>query len=255
MAAGIASRRPDARVGVFAALLREAPLGVEPRLLWIREVDRDQRGSMDPPPAAGRGVRVPPARPPDPMDARSLDRQEADAARGVGDRDVVDHDAGALGIGRVVWVALVIHEQEPIGVLSLVRVRALRRRQLAEDLRAPEVRDVDDARRDAGVAHVPHVHDIPVAHDLHPVALPVEVGVTDELKATCVQDARQVAHRPSVVGRFDSRPGCANDFRHGARGDAPAGPIHDRGRGEGRAGPPIDRVPRSQPAAGSRPPS
>ena len=62
--------------------------------------------------------------------------------------------------------------------------------------------DVHDARADTEIAHVPHVEEVAVSHDLHAVALPRQIGVTDELEAARLERARQRTHG-RIVGRFD----------------------------------------------------
>jgi len=53
MAARVAPRGADPGICVRAALLGEAPLVVQHRLLGIREVDRDERCAVDARPATG----------------------------------------------------------------------------------------------------------------------------------------------------------------------------------------------------------
>ena len=81
-----------------------------------------------------------------------------------------------------------------VGELHFVRVRPLRDRDLSQELWLAGVGDLDDARPDAEVAHVPDVDDVGIPHDLHPVAAPIKVGVPDELQATLLQGAGRFGH-------------------------------------------------------------
>ena len=87
-----------------------------------------------------------------------------------------------------------VREQKTVGELHLVRVRPLRDRDLSQELWLAGVGDLDDARPDAEVAHVPDVDDVGIPHDLHPVAAPIKVGVPDELQATLLQGAGRFGH-------------------------------------------------------------
>ncbi len=195
--ARIPARRADPRIRLGAPLLGKVKLRMQPRPFGIGDVDGDERPTMDAREAGGR-VRVPAAGPPDPVHAEARDLQEADPPGIVRARDVVYDDPGAFRIGEVVRVALVVHEQQPVGVLGLMGVRSSGGRQLRDDARPAEIRDVDHARADAEVTHVPHVKDVAVAHDLHPVASAGEVTMSDELEAAFVQDRGQLAHAQSL---------------------------------------------------------
>ena len=93
-----------------------------------------------------------------------------------------------------------IREQEPVGELHLVRMRSLRNGDLPQDSRPLRVGDVEDARADAEVTHVPHVEKIAAAHDLHSVAAALEVGVAHKLETALLERTRirGDSHRPGL---------------------------------------------------------
>lgn len=105
-------------------------------------------------------------------------------------------EADALWVGRVVQVVdrhahrswalaaeqLVVDHEKTVCDLNLVTVRARDGIPLSHDPRVGEIRDVEDGGGLAGRAEMSHVESVAVWHHLHPVTMPVEIGMADELE-------------------------------------------------------------------------
>ncbi len=104
--------------------------------------------------------------------------------------DLVQPDTRSLRNADAVRVLLVVDDEQPLRELHFVRMGAGRNADLPQHSRSCGIGDVDDARSDAEVAHVPDVEHVAVPHDLHAVALAIEIGVADELEPASLEGTR-----------------------------------------------------------------
>ena len=181
------------------------------RLARLRHVDdgEDVVGEIG---EVDRGVRVAPAHVPDAVRAHAVGRHEADLARLLRLRDVVDPDAGGeldpgalqpVG-GRAAEIVLLglellhrpdarrVHRQQQIVVgLQVKRARARRAGDEVDDLRVLRVAHIEGG--DAVAVAVADVGVAAMHHDLHAVAVAAHVRVADELDAA---GRRRASWRP-----------------------------------------------------------
>ena len=165
----------------------------------VRQVDRN-RNVPTVPRELRRSVRETSAGVPDTVDAKTVDREKADLTELPWPGHVVHADAGARRIANLVRIALVVHEEQPVRELRLVSVGVTGNSGLGHDARNCRIGDVDHARAHREVAHVADVEHILAPHDLHAVAVSVEIAVSDELEAARFEHLGSVAHAPSIRG-------------------------------------------------------
>ncbi len=76
-----------------------------------------------------------------------------------------------------------VRQEEAVGHLHLVRVGPVGRFHLFDESQVGRIRCIENAGTHPGHAEVGDVESIAVPHDLHAVAVPTEVGVTDLAEA------------------------------------------------------------------------
>ena len=168
------------------------PPGLD-RIRGVRHVD-DQEDAVVEALGDRRHVRIAAAEPHDPVHARAGRVEVSDPAQLERVRYVVDDEPVAESLAAA--EALLVHEQQTARELHLVGVRSCRRRDLGDHVRVGRVGDVQHRGAHAGAAEMADVEGVAVAHDLHAVALGVEIGVAEEPEPRCLpRRDRVLSHR------------------------------------------------------------